>query len=60
MKIFIAGGTGFVGGHLTAELLKRGHELVLLSHARNAGSASGGSHLCQRRCRLTRPAMALP
>ncbi len=24
MKIFIAGGTGFVGGHLTAELLKRG------------------------------------
>lgn len=33
MKVFIAGGTGFVGEHLTAELLKRGHELILLSHA---------------------------
>lgn len=33
MKVFIAGGTGFVGGHLVAELLKRGHELVLLSHS---------------------------
>jgi NADH dehydrogenase len=41
MKIFIAGGTGFVGGHLTAELLKRGHELVLLSHARQAPSVDG-------------------
>lgn len=41
MKIFIAGGTGFVGGHLTAELLKRGHELVLLSHARSGSTAAG-------------------
>lgn len=41
MKIFIAGGTGFVGGHLTAELLQRGHELVLLAHG-HAGSASSG------------------
>ena len=41
MKIFIAGGTGFVGGHLTAELLKRGHELVLLAHG-NSGSGSSG------------------
>lgn len=32
MKIFIAGGTGFVGGHLCRELLRRGHQLVLLSH----------------------------
>lgn len=32
MKIFIAGGTGFVGGHLTRELLNRGHELRLLVH----------------------------
>jgi len=39
MKIFIAGGTGFVGGHLTTELLQRGHELVLLAHG-NASSAS--------------------
>ncbi len=32
MRIFIAGGTGFVGEHLTTELIKRGHELLLLSH----------------------------
>ena len=34
MKIFISGGTGFVGGHLTRELLQRGHELRLLTHQR--------------------------
>ena len=34
MKIFISGGTGFVGGHLTRELLSRGHELRLLVHRR--------------------------
>ena len=36
MKIFISGGTGFVGGHLTRELLSRGHELRLLVHRRGA------------------------
>lgn len=41
MKIFIAGGTGFVGGHLTAELLKRGHELILLSHAGSGKTQPG-------------------
>lgn len=34
MKIFISGGTGFVGGHLIQELLNRGHELRLLTHRR--------------------------
>ncbi len=34
MKIFISGGTGFVGGHLSRELLDRGHELKLLTHQR--------------------------
>lgn len=34
MKIFIAGGTGFVGGHLTREFLNRGHELRMLVHRR--------------------------
>ena len=34
MKIFISGGTGFVGGHLIGELLNRGHELCLLVHRR--------------------------
>lgn len=46
MKIFIAGGTGFVGGHLTAELLKRGHELILLSHA-GSGTTQPGITLCK-------------
>ncbi|MBK5275263.1 MAG: complex I NDUFA9 subunit family protein [Desulfuromonadales bacterium] len=36
MKIFIAGGTGFVGGHLVDELLQRGHQLRLLVHSRNS------------------------
>jgi NADH dehydrogenase len=32
MRIFVSGGTGFVGGHLCAELLRRGHHLKLLVH----------------------------
>lgn len=31
MKIFLTGGTGFIGTHLTARLLQGGHELLLLS-----------------------------
>ncbi len=41
MKIFIAGGTGFVGGHLTTELLKRGHELILLNHSHSDSKIKG-------------------
>ena len=41
MKIFIAGGTGFVGGHLSEELLKRGHELMLLSHGTQGPKREG-------------------
>lgn len=41
MKIFIAGGTGFVGGHVSKELLQRGHELVLLSHSRSGAAEAG-------------------
>jgi len=41
MKIFIAGGTGFVGGHLKRELLKRGHELRMLVHKRSQETESG-------------------
>ena len=36
MKIFISGGTGFVGGHLCRELLSRGHVLRLLVHTAGA------------------------
>ena len=43
MKLFIAGATGFVGGHLTAELLRRGHNLVLLSHGRPVAEQPGVS-----------------
>ena len=39
MKIFIAGGTGFVGSYLVSELLSRGHEIRLL--VRNKNSFSG-------------------
>jgi len=45
MKIFIAGATGFVGGHLTAELLRRGHQLVLLSHGAPAAERPGVSYV---------------
>ena len=38
MKIFIAGGTGFVGVHVIRELLDRGHQLRLLVHRRGAAS----------------------
>lgn len=34
MKIFISGGTGFVGGHVCRALRERGHELRLLVHRR--------------------------
>ena len=38
MKIFIAGGTGFVVGHVIRELFDRGHQLRLLVHRRGADS----------------------
>jgi NADH dehydrogenase len=41
MKIFIAGGTGFVGGHVIRELLNRGHELRLLAHRRGGADRPG-------------------
>ncbi len=41
MRIFIAGGTGFVGTHLVAALLGEGHELRLLAHRRGPKTATG-------------------
>ena len=41
MKIFISGGTGFVGGHVCRALRERGHELRLLVHRRGGGAESG-------------------
>ncbi|HXC92866.1 MAG TPA: NAD-dependent epimerase/dehydratase family protein, partial [Geobacteraceae bacterium] len=40
MKIFISGGTGFVGGHLCKELLSRGHTLRLLVHSAGVPGAN--------------------
>jgi len=41
MRIFIAGGTGFVGAHLVEALREKGHELRLLVHRRSSATASG-------------------
>ena len=42
MKIFISGGTGFVGEHLVAELLRNGHTVRLLVHNRSTAPAEQG------------------
>ncbi len=41
MDIFVSGGTGFVGGYLSAELLRRGHRLKLLTHRRQGADLEG-------------------
>jgi len=41
MRIFVAGGTGFVGEHLVAALREKGHEVGLLVHRRNSQTAGG-------------------
>lgn len=41
MKIFLAGGTGFVGGHVRRALLGKGHEVLLLTHRRVVGIENG-------------------
>jgi len=34
MRIFITGGTGFIGSHVVKGLLEKGHELVCLTHSK--------------------------
>ncbi len=41
MKIFIAGGTGFVGGHIVEALRKQGHTVRLLVHRRGPETSNG-------------------
>jgi NADH dehydrogenase len=41
MKIFISGGTGFVGSHLCRELAARGHVLRLLCHTKGSQNGNG-------------------
>ena len=38
MLIFLAGGTGFVGGHVRQALLAKGHSIRLLVHKRSIGN----------------------
>jgi uncharacterized protein YbjT (DUF2867 family) len=41
MRIFIAGGTGFVGTYLVAALREKGHDVTLLVHRRNPAVVNG-------------------
>jgi len=41
MKIFLAGGTGFVGGHVRQALLAKGHTIRLLVHKKSVGRVPG-------------------
>ena len=41
MKIFVAGGTGFMGGHLIRELRRNGHTVAVLTHNRARGPEQG-------------------
>ena len=45
MKIFISGGTGFVGEHVCRALRERGHELRLLVHRRRGEAESGVEYI---------------
>jgi uncharacterized protein YbjT (DUF2867 family) len=40
MRIFVAGGTGFVGEHLVKAVREKGHEVSLLVHRRSSHAAS--------------------
>ncbi len=41
MRIFLAGGTGFVGGHVRRALLAKGHAIRLLVHKSGSGGEPG-------------------
>lgn len=43
MKIFITGGTGFVGSHLTKQLLSRGYDVTVASSRGGTVSTSSGT-----------------
>jgi hypothetical protein len=45
MKIFLTGGTGFVGSHLAKIFIGRGHEITILSRSGSRGAAGPGAAL---------------
>ncbi|MFO8032278.1 MAG: TIGR01777 family oxidoreductase [Desulfohalobiaceae bacterium] len=48
MRIFILGGTGFIGSHLISHLLQKGHEPVVLSRSQSkAGQLPAGARAVQ-------------
>ena len=44
MKVLVTGGAGFIGSHLTEELLKRGHEVTILDNL-STGRLENIAHL---------------
>ena len=36
MKILVTGGTGYIGSHTAVELIKKGHDVVLLDNLYNS------------------------
>ncbi len=45
MKVFVAGGTGFVGSHLVARLVEKGHEVTLLVRTPDKTPVPDGVHV---------------
>ena len=58
MRVLVIGGTGFIGSYLTRELIRLGHDVVVLHRGRTA-APSGVRELVGDRRRLTDSAEAL-